>query len=334
LATSNRKRYELAFKNKAVTEQDVQTYRSQEAQAAAVLEASKATLETARLNLEWTKVTAPISGRLSQTLVSRGNLVTADQTQLTTMVSLDPLYVYFDVDEATVEQIQQLIRQGKLKSALPEEIQSPPPPSTKTAAQPGPDNATPAQEGPLAIAVKMLKQRAGQMRQVYLGLANETGNPHVAYVDFFNNQISLSTATLQVRAVFWNHKPAVGPRLFEPGMFIRVRVPTSPAFKALLVSQEAIGTDQNLKYVDVLDETNAVVRKVVLLGGLQDGLQVVASGLEVGQRVVINGMQHVSPGAKVEPKLVPMAVPSPQAPPSASSNSRNVPAPAAPTKKP
>ena len=91
------------------------------------------------------------------------------------------------------------------------------------------------------------------MRQVYLGLANETGNPHVAYVDFFNNQISLSTATLQVRAVFWNHKPAVGPRLFEPGMFIRVRVPTSPAFKALLVSQEAIGTDQNLKYVDVLE---------------------------------------------------------------------------------
>ena len=179
-------------------------------------------------------MTAPITGRLSQTLVSRGNLVTADQTQLTSMASLDPLYVYFDVDEATVERIQQLIREGKLKSALPEEIQTPPPPSTKTTAKPGSAKATPAEEGPLAIAVKMLKERAGQMRQVYLGLANETGNSHVAYVDFFNNQISLSTATLQVRAVFWNHKPAVGPRLFEPGMFIRVRVPTSSRRQALL----------------------------------------------------------------------------------------------------
>ena len=125
LAKSNRVRYEELYKKKAATAQDVETYRSQEAQAAATLAASQANLETARLNLGWTKVTAPISGQLGHTLVSRGNLVTADQTLLTTMVSLDPMYVYFDVDEATVEQIQQLIREGKLKSALPEEIATP-----------------------------------------------------------------------------------------------------------------------------------------------------------------------------------------------------------------
>jgi RND family efflux transporter MFP subunit len=303
LAIGNRQRYELAFKSKAVSEQDVQTYRSQEAQAAATLEASKAALETARLNLQWTKVTAPISGVLGQALVSRGNLITADSTKLTTMVSLDPMYVYFDVDEATVERIQQLIREGKLKPALPEEVE----PSASTS------GTNPSDIGPLALAIKVLQERSGEMRQVFLGLANEKGNPHVAYVDFFNNQIALSTATLQVRAVFWNHKPKIGPRLFAPGMFVRVRIPTSPAYKALLVSQEAIGTALNLKFVDVLNDQDEVEQRNVTLGGLQDGLQVVTGGLQATDRVVINGLQHVQPGVKVTPKVVPMQA-SPAAP--------------------
>jgi multidrug efflux system membrane fusion protein len=102
-------------------------------------------------------------------------------------------------------------------------------------------------------------------------------------------------------------------------MFVRVRVPTSPAYQALLISQEAVGTDQNLKYVDVLNDQNEVVRRVVTLGGLQDGLQVVRAGLQAGQRLVINGLQHVSPGTKVTPKLVPMPIPPPQTPSASSS---------------
>ncbi len=161
LATSNLKHYEVAFKQHAVTPIDMETYRSQLTQAMATLAAAKASLETARLNLAWTKVTAPISGRLGQVLVSRGNLVTADQTMLTTMVSLDPIYVYFDVDEATVERIQQLIREGKLKPALPEEIAPPAPSTAKT----GGSKASAQGEGPLVVATKELRERAGQMRQ-------------------------------------------------------------------------------------------------------------------------------------------------------------------------
>ena len=174
---------------------------------------------------------------MSETLVSIGNLVNADQTKLTTMVSLDPMYVYFNVDEATVERIQQLIREGKLKSALPEEIQSPP------------DSKPPAASRPNPLAVRETDPvcawpsgNCGSMRdkcgRFISDWRNEKGNPHVAYVDFFNNQIALSTATLQVRAIFWNPMPKIGPRLFSPGMFVRVRVPTSPTYKALLVSQE------------------------------------------------------------------------------------------------
>ena len=249
---------------------------------------------------------APISGRLSETLVSIGNLVNADQTKLTTMVSLDPMYVYFNVDEATVERIQQLIREGKLKSALPEEFASPSnaPPQAADSSRSGTD--------PVSVAVRQLREHAGQMRQVYLGLGNEKGNPHVAYVDFFNNQIALSTATLQVRAIFWNPMPKIGPRLFTPGMFVRVRVPTSPTYKALLVSQGAVVTNQNLKFVDIVNDQDEVVQRPVKLGGIQDGLQVIASGLKPGDHVIVDGLQHVHTGSKVKPKLVPMPLPTPQ----------------------
>jgi hypothetical protein len=159
------------------------------------------------------------------------------------------------------------------------------------------------------LAIKELQEHSGELRQVFLGLAYEKGFPHVAYVDFVNNQIALSTATLQVRAVFWNHKPKIGPRTFAPGMFVRVRVPTSPAYKALLVRQEAIGTALNLKFVDVLNDQDQVEQRNVTLGGLQDDLQVVTGGLQAKDRVVINGLQHVQPGVKVTPKVEPMQPP-------------------------
>jgi RND family efflux transporter MFP subunit len=292
LATANRVRYEELFAKKVATAQDVETYRSQEEQAAATLAASKANLETARLNLGWTKVTAPVAGRLGQTLVSRGNLIAADQTQLTTLVSLDPMYVFFDADEATFERVQRLIREGKLKSALPQEL---------------PNYSPPKDAGPMAIAINLLTNYADQLRPIYLGLASETGYPHVANIDFVNNQVTLATATLQVRGVFWNHMQG-GLRVFSPGMFVRVRVPTSPTFRALLISQEAIQTNLNLKYVDVLNDQDEIERRDVTLGGLQDNLQVVTSGLKPKERVVISGLQHIKPGGKVTPKLVTMPV--------------------------
>ncbi len=293
LAKANRVRYEELYAKKVATAQDVETYRSQEAQAAATLAASNANLETAGLNLGWTKVTAPVAGRLGQTLVSRGNLVTADRTELTSIVSLDPMYAFFDADEATFERIQQLIREGKLKSLLPQEI-------------PGWTSAIGA--GPLSIATDLLTHHADQLRPVYLGLASETGYPHVAYIDFVNNQVTLATATLQVRAIFWNHLPKGGIRVFSPGMFVRVRVPTSPTFRALLVSQEAIQSNLSIKYLDVLNDQDEIVRRDVTLGGLQDNLQVITSGLKPKERVVISGLQHVKPGGKVTPTLVPMPV--------------------------
>jgi multidrug efflux system membrane fusion protein len=89
-------------------------------------------------------------------------------------------------------------------------------------------------------------------------------------------------------------------------MLVRVRLPVSPPYPALLVSETAVGTDQNLRYLYVVNEENKVVRHTVQLGTQQDGLQVIAEGLQPGERVIVNGLQHVHPGVVVSPRLVDM----------------------------
>jgi multidrug efflux system membrane fusion protein len=257
----------------AVTPEELEQSVSQRDVARAQVNAAKANLAQAELNLGWTRVLAPISGLISRRLVTRGNLIVADQTLLTTIVSQDPMYAYFDADEPTVLRVQALIRAGKLKSVRERGVRIP----------------------------------------VLLGLTGEQDFPHKGYVDFVNNQLNPSTATLQIRGTFANPKPPRGPRLLSPGLFVRVRVPVSPPYEALLVTQSAVGTDQDLNYAYVLDAHNKVSRREVELGTEHEGLVVIARGLNPEDRVVVNGLQHARPGAVVNPKLVPMPIPRPSA---------------------
>ena len=183
------------------------------------------------------------------------------------------MYAYFDVDELTVLKVRQLIREGKLPSA----------------------------------------RERGAHVPVFLELDNEENYPHEGYVDFVNNEVSPGTATLQLRGVFANPAPSVGPRVLAPGQFVRIRITVSPSYSALLVTEGAVGTDQNLKFLYVLDEQNKVVRRDVTLGTEHDGLQVIAKALEANERVIVSGIQHVKPGTVVNPKVVPMPIPRPDA---------------------
>jgi RND family efflux transporter MFP subunit len=257
-------------KNPGISKAEVDQNESLEKQAVANLHYARANLVTADLNLGWTKVTAPVAGRVGRLLVTRGNLIVANQTTLATLVRQDPMWVYFDMDEPTWLQIGELARQGKFGPATPEQ--------------------------PPKIVFR-------------LQLANEKGFPHEAILDFVNNQLNQATATLLMRAVFPNPKPVNGPRVFAPNNFVRARVPTSPPYQALLVNAEAVGTDQDLKYVYIVDNDNKVVRHAVKLGSLQDGFQVIAEGIDPGERVIVSGLQRVQQGSIVEPKLVPMPAP-------------------------
>jgi membrane fusion protein, multidrug efflux system len=259
-----------AQKDRAISQAELDQDDSLEKQAVANLDFARANLETAKLNLDWTKVTAPIAGIVGRLLVTRGNLITANQTDLTTIVSQDPMWVYFNADEPTVLKVHELIRQGKF--------------------------------GPAGDVAKI---------PFRLQLTNEEGFPHEAAMDFVNNQLDQATATLLIRGIFSNPKPANGPRVFAPNMFVRVRVPTSAEYQAVLVNPEAVGTDQDLKYVYVVDDDNKVIRHAVKLGTLQDGLQVITDGLNPRERVIVNGLQRVQQGATVNPTLVPMPMPQP-----------------------
>jgi RND family efflux transporter MFP subunit len=229
----------------------------------ASIAADKAQVRSRQLDLEYTKVIAPISGRASRYNVTVGNLIqSGDQgggTMLTTIVSVDPMYAYFDVDEHTVLRVKQLIREGKLGT-------------------------------PDAVIVP-----------VWLGLANEDGFPHGGAINFTDNQVNPRTGTLRVRAFFPNKDEAL-----SPGYFARVRVPISAPHKALLISERALDTDQGQKIVCVVDKDNRVTSRPVRLGALHDGLREITDGLEPGERIIVNGLQHVRPGMTVEATLVDM----------------------------
>lgn len=103
--------------NKAISEEEFDQMRFDEAEAEATLAQARASTDLAKLNLGFTRITSPISGRISRRLADPGNLIQADTTPLATIVSLDPIYVYFDVDERTVLRVRRLIREGQIQSA-------------------------------------------------------------------------------------------------------------------------------------------------------------------------------------------------------------------------
>lgn len=149
---------------------------SDRGEAVASQAALKAAVERAELDLGFTKVLAPISGRISRYFVTVGNLVQAGDltggTLLTTIVSVDPMYAYFDVDEHTVLRVKQLIREGR--ATTPDDVEIP----------------------------------------VWLGLANEDGHPHRGVINFIDNQVNPRTGTLKVRGVFPNKDETLSPGYF------------------------------------------------------------------------------------------------------------------------
>ncbi len=266
-ATADATRANTLRPNGAISAEEFDKIMAEKADAEASLAGGRAALESARLDFEFTKVTAPISGRVGRAMLTVGNLVipgTRDTSLLTTLVSVDPIYVYFDVDEPSMLQYQKLIRESKLKSAEDTEI------------------------------------------PVEMGLANEQGFPHKGIINFVDNRVDRSTATLKLRAVFDNSFVSNNVRMFTPGLNVRVRLAASPRYSALLVSDRAIGVDQGTKFVYVVDAQNKVQRREVQTGKLNNGLRVIQSGIAVDDRVVVNGLQRIREGVTVVAEEKPM----------------------------
>lgn len=264
----------------AVSPQEIDQARAAADAAAAQVKSAQATAEVYRLNLGYTKVRSPIAGQVSRFYYSEGNLVSQDQTLLTTVVTTDPMYAYFDMDERTLLRIRTAINQGKIQPA----------------------------------------DGSGTDLPVLMGLEGEDGFPHKGTVDFVNNVVNPSTGTIAVRGLFPNPRPEKGRRLLSPGMFVRIRLPIGKPHPALLVVDRAIGSDQGLKYVYVIDAEKKVRYRRVKTGPLEDdGLRVIEEGLKPDELVAVGAIQQLRPGVDVEPEEHPM--PTPGAPTAPASNS-------------
>ena len=228
-------------------------------EAEAAVGIAKAQYDLAKLNVEYTKTTSPIEGRLSRRLVDPGNMVQADTTALTTVVSQDPLYVYWDVDERTLLRLRRLIGEGRVKNRSEADV------------------------------------------EVLVGLSDEEGFPHKGLINFSDNKVDPGTGTLRVRASIPNPKPY----LLSPGLFARVRLPVGDARKSLMISAAAVGTDQGRKFLYVVNDKNVVEYRLVTIGKMDNGMQVIEDGLKAGELVVVNGLQRIRPGAKVDPTTQP-----------------------------
>jgi multidrug efflux system membrane fusion protein len=261
----NARAKELAKTPGAISKQDLDRYQAAEEEAVASVQAAKASLEVYKLNLGFCKVTSPIAGQISRYFLTPGNLVNQDQTQLTTVVTVDPMYVYFDIDENTVLRIRRAVNEGKIQ-----------------------------------------RYQQGQL-PVFIGLEGEDGYPHEGNINFVNNQVNAGTGSITVRGEIPNPKPENGVRLLSPGMFVRVHLPIGMPHDALLIIDRAIGSDQGMKYVYVIDDKNVVQQQRVDTGALQpDGLRVIDSGLKPKEWVVIGGIQQVRPKMKITPDREPM----------------------------
>ena len=136
---------------------------------------------------------------------------------------------------------------------------------------------------------------------VHMGTAGMADTPYQGRLQLIDNQVDAKSGTVRVRAAFDNADGAL-----MPGQFARIRMGQAQASKALLVSERAIGTDQNKKYVLVVGQGNKAEYREVTLGTSVNGLRVVKGGLKAGERVVVNGLQRVRPGAEVQPQEVSM----------------------------
>ena len=250
----------------AVTQEEYEIAVAKRDANAAMLDAAKAQLAQAELDLSFCRVTSPVTGRISRRFVDVGELVSgteASATRLTAVASIDPVYVVFEADERSVI----LARQRAAAKMADTEEQT--------------------------VEWRNIKELA---IPVDVQLVTDEGFPRRGVLDFVDIAVLAGTGTVRCRAVLENPE-----RLLMPGMFVRARLPFGDPRSALLVPERAIGTDQGNKFVYVVDDNNRVAIRPVSLGFLSEGLLVIDAGLSEADRVITSGLTRVRPGITVRP---------------------------------
>ncbi len=262
LANKEAVRAQQLVGNGFTPQRDVDQRVNEQRAAEANLRAMQAALDTARLNLGYTEVRAPIAGRVGRIEVTEGNLVAAGPTApvLTTLVSVNPIYASFEADEQSI---------ARALASLP-------------------------------AAAGDLVNQVGQI-PVEMGTLGTQGTPFRGKLQLVDNVVDTRSGTIRVRAAFDNPEGKL-----MPGQFARLRLGLAHTEPALGIDERAIGTDQDRRFVMVVGANDVVAYRQVILGGTADGLRLVTDGLKPGERIVVNGLQRIRPGATVAPQPVAM----------------------------
>jgi multidrug efflux system membrane fusion protein len=258
LASKQRVRAERLVKTQHISRSILDERVSSHTIAISQMNAAKAKLEQAEIDLNHAFVKAPITGRLSRAEITEGNLVEAGSNApvLTTIVATDEIYAEFDVDERTyLRHVHNIAKVGEPAAKLPVE----------------------------------LTIDAGELRS-YRG-----------HIHAFDNQIDPATGTIRARAIFSNDDGSL-----IPGIFAQVRLGSPDVNEVVLLGAGDIGTDQDRKFVYVVDDSNQASYREVTLGASIAGKRIIKEGLTAGEQVIVDGLMTVRPGMVVDPRILPV----------------------------
>jgi membrane fusion protein, multidrug efflux system len=269
LQEKNSVRAQTSYSARAISREDYETAVAAQLKSAAAVGAAQAMRDRAKLYVDYTQIKAPVNGRISRRFVDPGNMAKTDETVLTTIVTEDRMYAYFDVDERTYLELL------------------------------------------AAIAPGQTSWYEGLRLPVMMRLANENdfAKDKVGEVDFVDNRVVATTGTVRMRGVFKNDSS-----LLKPGLFVRIRLPIGSAYEAIMIPDEAIQSDQERKYVWLVNAKNEVEYRSVNPGMSIKELRVIKPaekdkdgkikhGLTLEDKVIISGMQRAKKGLEVDADL-------------------------------
>jgi RND family efflux transporter MFP subunit len=268
--------YKQLADKRSVSAQEIDKAVADKNEALGNTDTARGKIMAAELNISYCKITAEIAGKVGEAVITKGNLVnpSGQDSLLTTIVGVDPMYVNFFVNERAYQNYRQLLLDRAAK------------------------NSPAANDSKPIIPVEMAV--AGDGRFVYKGI-----------VDFVDNRVDPATGSIKVRAKFENPKGPDGRRPLTAGMFARVRVAVVDPYKAILIADRALLSDQSLKYVLVVNKAknNTIERIDVDLANRvqENGLRAVVAGLKGDEWIVVEGVNRVRPGVTVKPIDAPMA---------------------------
>lgn len=270
------KRYQELVGTKAVSQSDYEATIADRNECRAKIDKAKAELQRAEIDLKYTRILSPIDGYISRKMVSEGNLIqphsSSNSSLMALIVSSDPIYVTFSVNESAYLKLSHIFEE-KYKA--------------------DPQNYDQEQN----IEFRLSDENS------YL---DKDGKPlHSGIIKYSDPFMDQSSGTVLLRATCRNPKRANGLPFFLPGLVVHVRIPVTKNYEALLIPEEAIGTEQGLRYVYIVDPSGKAQIRHLKLGPLQDdNMRVIRGGIREGEIVIVTGLLKLRPDLPVKPSEI------------------------------